>query len=125
MTIAEVSKKFGLSQDTLRYYERIGLIPAIKRNASGFRNYDEQDCNRIEFIMCMRSAGLPIEALIEYMHLQSLGDHTISARKEILMQQRDELAERVAEMQKTLDRLNRKIEIYESRILEREQQLLS
>ena len=125
MTIAEVSKKFGLSQDTLRYYERIGLIPAIKRNASGFRNYDEQDCNRIEFIMCMCSAGLPIEALIEYMHLQSLGDHTISARKEILMQQRDELAERVAEMQKTLDRLNRKIEIYESRILEREQQLLS
>ena len=125
MTIAEVSKKFGLTQDTLRYYERIGLIPAIKRNASGFRDYDEQDCNRIEFIMCMRSAGLPIEVLIEYMSLYMQGEHTVPARKEILVQQRDELAERIAEMQKTLDRLNHKIEIYESRILQREKELLS
>ena len=65
MTIAEVSKKFDLSQDTLRYYERIGLIPSVNRNKSGNRDYTEEDCRWVEFIKCMRSAGLPIEVLIE------------------------------------------------------------
>lgn len=124
MTIAEISKKFDLSQDTLRYYERIGLIPPIKRNSSGFRDYDETDCRRIEFIKCMRGAGLPIEALIEYMHLYMQGDGTIPARKEILIRQRDDLAARMAEMQKTLDRLNLKISIYEEHMLRREHELL-
>ena len=124
MTIAEVSRKYDLSQDTLRYYERIGLIPPVHRNASGFRAYTELDCSRVEFIRCMRSAGLPIESLIEYMRLYMKGDHTMEARKAILVEERDSLAGRIAEMQSTLDRLNRKIENYESRILEREKQLL-
>ena len=124
MTIAEVSRKYDLSQDTLRYYERIGLIPPVHRNASGFRDYTEQDCNRVEFIRCMRSAGLPIESLIEYMHLYMDGDHTMEARKAILVEERDNLAGRIAEMQSTLDRLNRKIENYESLILEREKHML-
>lgn len=124
MTIAEVSRKYDLSQDTLRYYERIGLIPPVHRNASGFRDYTEQDCNRVEFIRCMRSAGLPIESLIEYMRLYMDGDHTMEARKAILVEERDSLADRIAEMQNTLDRLNRKIENYESLILEREKHML-
>ena len=69
MTIAEVSAKYGLSADTLRYYERIGLLPEVKRNKSGIRDYTEEDCRWVEFIKCMRSAGLPIEVLIEYMAL--------------------------------------------------------
>ena len=124
MTIAEVSRKYDLSQDTLRYYERIGLIPPVHRNASGFRDYTEQDCNRVEFIRCMRSAGLPIESLIEYMRLYMDGDHTMETRKAILVEERDNLAGRIAEMQNTLDRLNRKIENYESLILEREKHML-
>ena len=124
MTIAEVSRKYDLSQDTLRYYERIGLIPPVHRNASGFRDYTEQDCNRVEFIRCMRSAGLPIESLIEYMRLYMDGDRTMEARKAILVEERDNLAGRIAEMQSTLDRLNRKIENYESLILEREKHML-
>lgn len=123
MTIAEISRKFGLTQDTLRYYERIGLIPPIKRNAGGFRDYDETDCRRIEFILCMRSAGLPIDVLIEYMRLYTEGDSTIPARKAILIQQRDQLAVRIADMQHTLDRLNKKIGNYEN-MLRREQELL-
>jgi len=88
MTIAEVSKKFGLSQDTLRYYERIGLLPCVNRNKSGIRDYSEEDCKWIEFIKCMRNAGLPIEVLIEYVTLFQKGDEAIAARKELLIEQR-------------------------------------
>jgi DNA-binding transcriptional MerR regulator len=80
MTIAEVSKKFGLSPDTLRYYERIGLIPRVNRNESGIRDYTEEDCKWIEFIKCMRSAGVQVETLVEYVTLLQQGDKTIEAR---------------------------------------------
>ena len=66
MTIKEVSQKYNISQDTLRYYERIGMIPKVARTASGIRNYQESDLNWVELVICMRSAGLPVEALIEY-----------------------------------------------------------
>ncbi len=113
MTISEVSKKYGLTQDTLRYYERIGLIPHVNRTSSGIRDYDEESCKWIEFIKCMRSAGLSIEALIEYVALTGEGDSTISARKELLVLEREKLLERIEEMQKTLERLNYKISRYE------------
>ncbi|WP_418667443.1 MerR family transcriptional regulator [Allofournierella sp.] len=113
MTIAEVSKKFGVSADTLRYYERIGLLPPVRRTSGGIRDYTQEDCNWVEFIKCMRGAGLPIEVLIEYMELFRQGDATIPARKELLVEQRGELAQRVAEMQAVLNRLDKKIAGYE------------
>ena len=109
MTITEVSKKYDLSQDTLRYYERIGLIPTVNRNKSGIRDYTDEDCKWVEFIKCMRGAGLPIEVLIEYVALFQEGESTIQARKEILIDQREKLLARMEEMQKTLERLNFKI----------------
>ena len=66
MRIAEASQKYDITADTLRYYERIGLIPPVNRNANGIRNYTKEDCNWVEFIKCMRGAGLSIEVLIEY-----------------------------------------------------------
>src|SRR5512136_179193 len=122
MKIAEVSERHGISSDTLRYYERIGLIRPVNRNASGIRDYNEIDIRRVEFIKCMRSAGLPIEVLIEYIGLVQQGDNTIEARKEILKEQRKLLEARMAEMQKTLDILNHKIEIYENAVLKREKE---
>lgn len=113
MTISEVSEKYGVSQDTLRYYERVGLIPHVPRRANGIRDYDEDSCNWVEFVCCMRSAGLPIEALIEYVTLYQEGDMTKGARKQILIEQRDNLAVRLKEMQATLERLNVKITRYE------------
>ncbi|HTP11941.1 MAG TPA: MerR family transcriptional regulator [Anaerolineae bacterium] len=120
MKIAEVSEHYGVSTDTLRYYERIGLIPPVNRNGSGIRDYSELDVRRVEFIKCMRGAGLPIEVLIDYMELVQRGDRTIEARKEILKEQRDLLAERIQEMQKTLDLLDHKIQVYENAILTKE-----
>ncbi|MGN1411067.1 MAG: MerR family transcriptional regulator [Oscillospiraceae bacterium] len=125
MTIAEVSKKYGISADTLRYYERIGLIPKVTRNKSGIRNYSEKDCNWVNFIKCMRSAGIQIEALIEYVSLFQQGDDTIVTRKEILLEQRQLLVERIEEMQKTLDYLNYKIDNYDKIIKPIESKLIN
>lgn len=124
MKIAEVSEKFGLSADTLRYYERVGLIPPVHRNDGGIRDYDELDLRRVDFIKCMRGAGLPVEVLIEYMELVQRGDSTIEARKEILVEQRDLVAARLEEMQKTLDRLNYKIDVYEKALLKKEKEIV-
>lgn len=112
MTIAEVGKKYGLSADTLRYYERIGLIPPVHRTKSGIRDYLEEDCKWVEFMKCMRAAGLSIEALIEYVALFRQGEDTAEARKNLLVEQRRSLCERIEEMQRTLDRLDQKISGY-------------
>ena len=124
MKIAEVSQRYGLSSDTLRYYERIGLLPPVNRAESGIRDYNDLDVRRVEFIKCMRSAGLPIEVLTAYIALVQRGDDTIPARKAILKEQRELLAARMNEMQKTLDVLDRKIAIYENAVLALEQDLL-
>ena len=120
MTIAEVSKKYELSADTRRYYERIGLVPPVPRNKSGIRDYDTESCQWVELMKCMRSAGVQIEALIEYVALFQQGDETIGARKALLIEQRDQLVERMAEMQRSLDRLNDKIERYDQGLMTKE-----
>ncbi len=124
MKIAEVSEKFGISSDTLRYYERIGLIWPVNRTASGIRDYSDLDLRRVDFIKCMRSAGLPVEVLIDYVALVQQGDETIQARKEILKEQRALLAARMQEMQKTLDILDHKIEVYENAVLKKEKEIM-
>ena len=113
MTIAEVSKRFAISADTLRYYERIGLIPPVPRTKSGIRNYDEDSCRWVELMKCMRGAGVQIEALIEYVALFQRGEDTTEARRTILVEQREQLETRMAEMQATLERLHQKIVYYD------------
>jgi len=123
MKIGEVSEKYEISSDTLRYYERIGLLPSVNRTDSGIRDYGELDLRRVSFIKCMRSAGLPIEVLIQYFVLVQRGDETIEARKRILIEQREQLLARMKEMQETLDLLEYKISVYENAVLKREQEL--
>lgn len=123
MTIGEASKKFEISTDTLRYYERIGLIPPVPRNKSGLRDYNEDSCNWINFIKCMRSAGMPIEALIEYVQLFQMGDSTIEARKSLLVEQLKNLEVKRDNIQHTIDRLNTKIQHYDDIILRCENSL--
>ena len=108
-----------MSVDTLRYYERIGLIPRVNKNKSGIRDYDDNSRKWIQFAKCMRGAGLPIETLIEYVQLWQQGDQTAEVRRDLLTEQRDKLIEKMAQMQATLDRLNDKIERYETVIIPR------
>ena len=123
MTIAEVSRKYDISADTLRYYERIGLIPPVPRTRGGLRDYGEESCGWIQLMKCMRAAGVQIEALIEYVDLFQQGDATLDARKALLVEQWDQLVSRMAEMQASLDLLNQKIDRYEQGMMTAEQQL--
>ena len=113
-----------MTADTLRYYERIGLIPPVKRSSSGIRDYDKKDCNWVEFIKCMRGVGIPVEMLIEYVAMFRLGKETIAARKALLVEQRQQLADKIVAMQAVLERLDMKIDGYEERCLKFEEENL-
>ncbi len=113
MTIKEVSQKYNISQDTLRYYERVGMIPKVTRTASGIRDYQESDLSWVELVICMRSAGLPVEALIEYVELYQQGDQTFSARLELLQEQRRNLEEQQKQLEAAISKLDYKISHYE------------
>ena len=117
LNISDVAKATGLTAHTLRYYERIGLLPGVTRTTNGVRNYSEQDCARVQFVKCMRNAGMSIEALIEYMQLFEQGEHTAPARKALLEEQRNLVNARITDMQDGLKRLDAKIENYESMLV--------
>ena len=124
MKISEVSKKYDIPVDTLRYYEKAGLLPNVKKNSSGIRDYLETDCNWVEFIKCMRGAGLPIEVLKKYIKLFYEGDSTLTERKQILIDERQKLILKRDAIQSTIERLNYKINSYEETIAVREKELL-
>jgi MerR family transcriptional regulator, aldehyde-responsive regulator len=124
MTIAKVAKKYGLTADTLRYYERIGLLPDVSRTSGGIRDYSDSDCRWVEYIKCMRSAGIAVETLVEYVRLFHLGAETIAARKRLLLEQRDQIIARVNELNDALSKLDWKLNGYEDRMLKYEEEHL-
>ncbi len=111
MKIKEVSEKYNLSADNLRYYEKLGLIDNVNK-ISGVRNYNEEDCSRIEFIICMKHAGLSLEDIKIFINLNKEGDKTISKRLEILKNQKIILENEIKKKKETLDYLNYKINLY-------------
>ena len=116
MTIKEVCEKYDLTPDTLRYYERVGVIPEVGRTKGGIRDYSEQDIKWVENAVCMRRAGVPVEMLIEYVKLFQEGDSTITARRDLLMEARAEVQKNLDKYQATMDRLNYKISRYEEAV---------
>lgn len=115
MTIKEVSEKYGLSQDTLRYYERVGMIPPVTRSPSGNRDYQPEDIVWVELAKCLRNAGLTVEAIVDYVRLCREGEHTVPQRLELLRRQRVGLMEQRRQIKEALERLDRKISIYEEK----------
>lgn len=113
MTIAQVIEKYNISADTLRYYEKKGLIPPVRRTPGGIRDYSSEDCGWVEFIRCMRDAGVQVEALAEYVKLFQQGDATKEERKNILIEQRQKLVEQLEKIQKCIERLDVKINNYD------------
>ena len=116
MTIKEVCEKYDITPDTLRYYERVGVIPEVSRTKGGIRDYSEEDIKWVENAVCMRSAGVPVEMLIEYVKLFQEGDSTITARRDLLMEARAEVQKNLDKYQATMDKLNYKISRYEEAV---------
>lgn len=113
MTIKEVCEKYNLTPDTLRYYERVGVIPEVTRTAGGIRDYQDEDIKWVENAICMRDAGVPVEMLIEYVKLFQQGDETIEARANLLKEARAQIVEAKKKYDTALERLDYKIGRYE------------
>ncbi len=116
MTISEVSEKFGITQDTLRYYEKAGIIPRIARTPGGVRDYQPEDLGWIEHVVCLRNAGMPVESLVEYLRLSQQGDDTFSERLELLKEQKENLKMQQRKLQDAMDRLDFKISRYQAAV---------
>lgn len=123
MTIKEVSEKYNISPDTLRYYEKVGVIRSVTRK-NGIRQYGEKEIDNIEFVVCMRNAGISIDALVKYIKLFDEGDQTANQRKQILIDERKKIKIKLDEMNKALDKLNYKIDVYYSEMLGKEKEML-
>ena len=113
MTIRQVCSQYGLTPDTLRYYEKIGVIPEVHRTASGIRDYDETAIGWVENAVCMRSAGVPVESIIEYVRLYQAGDTTLQARRDLLKDVHTNLLKQRQQMDAAIDRLSFKIRRYD------------
>lgn len=123
MNIKKVSELTGISADTIRYYERIGLIPPVTRNQSGIRDFTEREIGLLEFVRCFRKAGVSVEALIDYVTLLEEGEGTEEARLAILKEQAEKLDARLAELQAARERLAYKIDNYQELISQSERKL--
>ncbi|MGQ4067939.1 MerR family transcriptional regulator [Enterococcus mundtii] len=118
MNIKKAADMFDLSVDTLRYYERVGVIPPVSRNESGYRDYTTNDLNWIYLAKNLRNAGFSVESLIEFAHLAQLREaqNVEKAQKQILVDQLEELDRKLEEMQEVRELLVYKIETYDEHI---------
>jgi len=112
MNIKSASDLLGISADTIRYYERVGLVPPITRTATGIRDFQDYDIEALEFIKCFRSAGVSVDSLVDYMSLYQKRDETREERLGILEEEKKKLEERLSQLQVALNRLNLKIKLY-------------
>ena len=114
MTIREIAAKTNMSTDTLRYYERIGLLPPVPRNAAGIRNYDEYFVNFINFIKKLKASGMSLEHIIDYIRLTEMGDATIQERKKLLAEARETLLDKINSLQLVAELADYQLRNYEN-----------
>lgn len=116
MTIKQVCQRYGLTQDTLRYYEKIGVIPPVHRSASGIRDYVEHDLGWVENAVCLRNAGVPVESIAEYVKLYQAGDETFAARRDLLSHVLADLTEQRSQLDAAIQKLTYKVSRYEAAV---------
>ncbi len=114
MTIREIAAKTNMSTDTLRYYERIGLLPPVPRNAAGIRNYDEYFVNFINFIKKLKASGMSLEHIIDYIRLAEMGYATIQERKKLLAEARETLLDKINSLQLVAELADYQLRNYEN-----------
>ena len=114
--IQDVSNKTGLSTHTLRYYEKEGLISGVERSQGGFRQYTEEDLERLGLIRCLKNTGMSIQEIARFVQLTHEGDHTLEERVELLREHRERVLERMAEMQQHLDKVTWKLNFFTEKL---------
>jgi DNA-binding transcriptional MerR regulator len=112
-TIQDAAAETGVSRDTLRYYEKIGILPGIARSQSGHRRFSDNDMGWIKLVQCLRATGMPIEDLHAYAELMQQGDSTAGERLRILEEHRRRIKADMAELEIALDLVDRKIAGYD------------
>ncbi|MET9568050.1 MerR family transcriptional regulator [Streptomyces virginiae] len=111
-TISEVAARTGLSQHTLRWYERIGLMPHVDRSHSGQRRFTDQDLDWLGFVGKLRATGMSVADMVRYAELVREGEHTRGERRELLERTRREVRARITELTDALAVLDYKIDMY-------------
>lgn len=119
MTISEAARATGLSAHTLRYYERTGLLEPVERGPDGRRRYSDEDLQRIRLLTMLRATGMPIRRIREYADLFRAGDSTHEQRLALLEAHREAVRDRVAETERNLELIDRKIDHYRERLAAR------
>ncbi|MBR6355273.1 MAG: MerR family transcriptional regulator [Alphaproteobacteria bacterium] len=112
-SIGEVAKRTGLSTYTLRFYEKEGLLPSIRKNSAGLRRFSEPDLRWLEIIECLKSMGMPLKAIKHYLDLYKQGATTVMERKRMILEQKEHLEEQMKALQDNIERINFKIKYYE------------
>lgn len=112
-TIQEAAEEMDLSVHTLRYYEKIGLLPSIHRSENGRRNYTEEDLGWVYWLKLLRESGMSIRAMKRYVEITRAGDHTIDERCTMLEEHRSHLRAQIEKLQGYLKRLDQKVEFYQ------------
>ncbi len=115
-SIQEVSKKTGLSAHTLRYYEKEGLISGVERTPGGFRQYTDEDLEALGLICCLKNTGMSIQEIARFVQLTREGEHTLEERVELLRVHRENVIERIAEMQKHLEKVTWKLNFFSEKL---------
>lgn len=110
----EITSETGLTVDTLRYYEKDGILEDIKRHSNGHRIYSSNDLEWLKFIMCLRSTGMPLKKIKQYKDLMNKGEQTASERKALLVEQKERILKEIEILQEALPRIDYKIEYYQS-----------
>ena len=115
-SIQDVSKKTGLSAHTLRYYEKEGLITGVARSAGDFRQYSDEDLEALGLICCLKNTGMSLQEIARFVELTHQGEHTLKERVEMLREHRENVMERMSEMQRYLDKVTWKLNFFTEKL---------
>lgn len=110
--MSEAAEQCGVSANALRYYERVGLLGPVERDAAGRRRYDEQAIAQVVFVIRMRQTGMTIRTLREYLDLMRAGEHTIDRRREILLEHQDRLLRQRTAIDACLGLMAEKLDVF-------------
>jgi DNA-binding transcriptional MerR regulator len=112
-SIKQVAERLDLTAYTLRYYEKEGLLPFVERDENGNRLFHDSDIEWIKLICCLRDTGMAIGEIKRYVDLCMKGDQTVEVRRQIILQHKHAVEQKIEQMNNYLAKINKKLEYYD------------